>query len=393
MIGNYHLIIKFGGVVLPLTTSILRELTIIQDLNKLVPEFRFRFDDNTGAVTHIAPFDRNMSSVQIELAEATDSDDKNVFDFLVYIREPKAGQSTPTSEYDVTGLLDIGKLFSPSVSRGFSGNISTTLETIAAELGADSTDIDVALNYEKNILQPYWNNAQFLNYLQDNLLGVGGEYGFKCFMKNYKSKKVFMCKSLSQMITDPVSYKFILNDTAYEDQLPIFEYYIYDNYNLYGIFGMRTQSYSYYDYDNSEYVLDGEVVQDYTSMTDFFMIDKSDPVYNNVSVDTGRNNDFSDDFTGRVKNCYGNRLINLVKMWITTKGLPNAVPGQSVQVFFPHGAEGDDLYSYQYSGYWLIERVVHNCGDQFLTKLLLTRHGLDTDKATSLLKAEKRKKS
>ena len=47
MIGNYHLIVKFGGIVLPLSTSILRELTIIQDLNKLLPEFRFRFDART----------------------------------------------------------------------------------------------------------------------------------------------------------------------------------------------------------------------------------------------------------------------------------------------------------------------------------------------------------
>jgi len=74
-------------------------------------------------------------------------------------------------------------------------------------------------------------------------------------------------------------------------------------------------------------------------------------------------------------------------MWITTIGLSNMTPGKVVQVFFPHGADAGNLYSYQYSGYWLVERVVHNIGDTFMTKLLLTRNGLDTDKETTLLKS------
>lgn len=81
MIGNYHLIVKFGDDVVPLSTSVLRELTIVQDMNKFLPEFRLRIDDTTGALTHIAPFDRNMSSVYMELAINSDTDDKNAFNF------------------------------------------------------------------------------------------------------------------------------------------------------------------------------------------------------------------------------------------------------------------------------------------------------------------------
>ena len=392
MIGNYHLIIKFGDVVVPLSTSILRELTIIQDLNKLLPEFRLCLDDASGLMTHIAPFDRNMSTVKIECALDSETEDKNDFGFLVYIREPGSNQSTPATDYDVTGFLDIEKLFAPDYSRGFSGTISSTLETIAGELGADSTEIDVSLNYEKLIVQPSWTNAQLINYLQDNLIGINGEYGYRGFMKVYKNKKIFMFKSLTKMITDPISYKFILNDTPYEDQLPVFEYYIYDNYNLYGIFGVRQQRYGYYDYENSEYVTGVKDIQDYTSLSDFFMVDKADPMDNNEMNETGRGNTFTPNFSTVAKTTYGNRLVNLVKMWITTQGLPNAVPGQTIQIFFPHGVANGDLYSYQYSGYWLVERVVHNLGDTFLTKLLLTRHGLDTDKKTSLLPATKKKK-
>jgi len=392
MIGNYHLIIKFGENVVPLSTSILRELTIIQDFNKMLPEFRLALDDASGLMTHVAPFDRNMSEIEIECAKDYETDDKNVFEFLIYSREPSSTQSTPASEYDISGLLDIKKLFTPDTSRGFSGSIKSTLETLAAELNVDSTEIDVSLDYEKNILQPSWSNAQLFSYLTSNLSGVGGEYGFKCFVKTEKNKKILVFKSLTQMITDPISYKFFLNDTAYEDQLPIFEYSIFDNYNLYGVFGDRTQSYGYYDYDTSEYVNNSLVVEDFTSLSDFFLIDGSDTLDSSQVTSTGRTNDFHIDFTGKIKNGYGNRLVNLTKMWITTQGLPNAVPGQTVQVFFPHGAKGEDIYSYQYSGYWLVERVAHNFGDAFLTRLLLTRHGLDTDKETSLLPATKKKK-
>ena len=395
MIGNYQLIIKFGGTVVPLSASILRELTIVQDLNKLVPEFRLSLDDPSGLMTHISPFDRNMSSVQIECAIDYDTTDKNTFDFLVYTREPRSDQSTPTNDYDVGGLLDVKKLFSPSFSRGFSGSVKTSLETVATEMDIDSIEIDDSLSYDKNLLQPAYNNAQFLTYHKNNLLGSNSEYGYKCFVKNYKNKKIFVFKSLTQMINDPVSHKFILNDTPYVTPhatlLPIYEYYIYDNYGLYGIFGLRVSDYSYFDYDTSTYTTDTLTVDDFVSLSDFFLIDKSDSLDNNLGADTGRTNDFHGSFEGKEKSRYGNQLINLTKLWITTQGIPNAVPGQTAKIFFPHGAAGGDLYSYQYSGYWLIERVVHNFRDAFLTKLLLTRHGLDTDKETSLLPATNKK--
>ena len=393
MIGNYHLIIKFGDVVVPLSTSILRELTIIQDMNKLLPEFRLCLDDTSGLMTHVAPFDKNMSKISIELAVDSDTDDKNTFVFKIYTREPKAPQSTPTNEYDVCGLLDIEGLFTPSYSRGLPGVIKDTLETIAMdELKVDSTEVDEALSYERNLLQPTWNNASLFNYLEGYLQGQYGEYGYKTFIKTYKNKNIFTVKSLSQMIQDPIVYKFFLNDTPYENQLPIFEYYIYDSYNLLGAFGVQTQSYSYYDYDTSAYVTETEYIEDYVSLSNYFLVDKGDTLNNNEISDNGRSNSLTATFGGRAKSIYGNRLISLTKMWITTQGLPNAVPGQTIQVFFPHGAAAGDIYSYQYSGYWLVERVVHNCGDAFVTKLLLTRHGLDTDKETSLLPATKKKK-
>lgn len=393
MVGNFNLIIKFGGIVVPLSTSVLRELTIIQDMEKFLPEFRLRIQDATGALTHILPFDQNMSKVQIECSVDYETKDVNYFDFEAFIREPGAGQSNPSTEYDISGMLEATRLFSPDYSRGMSGSIKTNLELLALEeLGVNYTEVSQGLDYIKTLIQPTWTNAQLLNKLKEYLIGQNGEYGYKCFIKNYQYKKIFVFKSILEMIKDPISYKFVLNDTQYQDQLPIFAYYIYDNYKMYGVFGTRTQSYSYFNYETSQYVRNTEVVEDYLSLSDYYLIDKNDPMDSNEINDTGRSNDFTADFKGKVKNSFGNRLLGLTKMWITTIGLPNIVPGQTVQIFFPYGASaGKDLYSFQYSGYWLVERVVHNFGDVFLTKLLLTRHGLDTDKQTSLLSATLRK--
>jgi hypothetical protein len=394
MIGNYYLLLKFGDVVIPLSTSMLRELTIVQDYNKFLPEFRLRIDDATGAFTHLAPFDRNMSSVYIEFALSQDNPDKNAFSFLVYIREPSSNQSTPSSDYDVTGLLDIPKLFTPDFTRGFSGSIKTTLEGIATnEFGVSQTNVSLSLDYDKNLIQPNWTNAQFLNYLKDNLIGSSNEYGYKSFITSYKYKTLFITRSISEMIADPITYKFILDDKPYQDQNPVLSYYIYDNYKLYGVFGAKQQGYTYYDYLKGVLVDGSDEAQNYTSLSDYFLIDQSDTTDSDTITDTGSSNDFTSDFLGRIKSNYGNRLVSLAKMWITTMGLPNITPGQTVQIFFPHGTSGNNLFSYQYSGFWLVERVVHNMGDVFLTKLLLTRHGLDTDKATSLVKATQKKKA
>jgi len=393
MLGNYYLQLRFGDTVIPISTSVLRELTIVQDYNKFLPEIRLRLDDASGILTHLAPFDKSMTTVYVEFAQDQSTDDKNGMTFTAYMKEPKGTQSTPAAEYDITGLLNINGLFAPDQTRGFSGSIKTSIESVASELSVDSTDVSSSLDYSKNLIQPQWNNAQFLKYLKENLIGKAEEYGFKCFITSETLKTKFVFKSLLEMIRNPISYKFMLYDQPYEDYNPILEYYPYDNYKLYGAFGTREQDYSYFNYTTGELVSSSENATNYLSLSDYYLIDQNDTTDNNTINETGRSNDFTSNFHGPVKSSYGNRLIGLSKMWITSKGLPNIQPGQTVQTFFPQGAMGGNLYSYGYSGFWAIERVVHNMGDVFLTKLLLTRQGTDTDKNTTLVRATSKKKS
>jgi len=331
--------------------------------------------------------------VSIELAKTQDSEDINSFDFDIYRRKPGSDTSNPYGIYDIEGLLDVPGLFGPDYCRSFSGKIKDSLQSISAnELKIKNTDISVGLDYTKTLLQPKWSNVQFLKYLKTNLIGKNNECGYKAFIKRQNMKSYFVFKSLNEMIDSPVAYKFMLSDRMFEDRLPIFSFYIFDNYKLNGVFASKRQAYSYFDYDTGTFVEGSEAVEDYKSLTDFYLIDKDDLEDSNAIIDTGTNNEFTNDFAGRVKGSYYNRLTNLVKMWINTEGLPNATPGQTVEIFFPHGMQAEALYSFQYSGYWLIEKVVHNLGDNFYTKLLLTRHGLDTDKETTLLSALSKKK-
>jgi hypothetical protein len=389
---DYHLIVKFGDAVLPLNISNLRELTIVQDLNKFLPEFRMRILDTTGVLTHLIPFDKNMSVAYIELAESSTSEQKNSFTFSVFNRKPEGDQSNPSNMYDITGLLNINGMFSPDYCRSLPGNIKSNLESIAySELDADSTEVSSSLDYTKSLIQPKWSNVQFLKHLKENAVGKNQEYGFKCFVKCQNMKQIFVFKSLYELVKQSVSYKFLVKPTQYKDMLPVFNYSIFDYYKIHEVFASKKQSYSYFDYDTSTFIQAEENAQNFESLSDYYLIDRNDSEGSNALTDTGRSNDFTKDFKGMVRSSFSNRLMDLVKMWITTRGLQNIVPGQTIQLIFPHGMESGNLYSYQYSGYWLVEKVVHNIGDTFLTKLLLTRNGLDTDKATTLLKSTKKK--
>ena len=390
--GRFFLNIKFGGEDIFVNSSTLKELTIVQDLCYFLPMFTLSIKDNTGDLTHTIPFDRGMSKVYIELAKDFQSEDRNSWDFMVHKRIPSSDQSQPYGIYTIKGLLNLDKIFSPSYSRGFNQSIFTTLESIAKEFGVDKTEISSSLAYTKNLLQPNWYNLQFLNYLTENLIGKNGESAYRTFIKCLNQKSTFVFKSLDELILSPVKFKFILRDTLYEDRYPIYNYSIIDNYKVYSTFSSKTQNYSYYNYSSGTFVTGSVEATDFVSTTDFFLIDQNDTTDSIALEETGRSTDFTSNFQGKVKTDTYNKLNDLVKIWITTQGIPNICPGDTVEIFFPQGAIADKLYSYQYSGYWLVERTVHMVGDTFLTRLLLTRTGVDTDISNTLMRSTTKKK-
>ncbi len=385
----------------------IREFSITMDINRFVPSFKMVMNDAAGFFSNYLPFDRiSLSRMQVMLGGYAKKNPEDVtqFFFDVYRRKP-----TEEMIYDMEGLLGVTSLFSPTKIRGFTGNVSTTIEQLADEAGIHKTEISSSLNYPLNILQPNWTNGQLLVYLQDNLIGKTGETGYFCFIKCVGMKNTLVFTCLRDMLLQNPKYKFILSpnpvtaklteSSEFETYLPILEYRVIDSYKLLGVSGCRQQDYMYYDYYNGGFkkasILAKGGTNPYISMCNYFLIDEEDVGTDNQSIDScGRSNDFTRDFKGLATNTLHKRITDLSKIWITTFGVDDIYPGDVVEIVrFPNlvvdaAHPGASIYT----GYWLVERVVHSIGFNYTTRLLLTRNGINTVLPTSLMKADPAKK-
>ena len=379
----------------------IKELSITLDMKQLLPSFRLRMNDSAGIFTHLLPFDHDLSKVHIKLGRSTSTsiEDITYYHFDVYRRFP-----TSDREYIIEGLLAVKNLLSPGKVRGFGGTAKSTIETIGAELGIDTTDVSTCLDYKKNILQPSWSNARLLIYLRKNLLGLSHEANFYCFVKCVETSAVLTFKSVRDFLLAGAKYNFLLGTTVYQDDAanityyPVIQYKMFENYKALGVLGTRRLQTEYFDWTTSQFVrnsydIDGNTneLDDYYSFTQYHQIDQDDPADANIGIrDTGRNNGFTSDFAGRTLNQFHQNITDLSKMWINTIGLENIYPGDLV--LLEHIEQRLPQFSYQHKGYWMVERVVHLVGHGFMTKLLLTRNGSNSAIDTRLLSAARRKR-
>lgn len=391
--GNYFLKMNFGQLDVQLSPENIKEFTIIQDMNRYLPELRVQFIDPDGILTHTIPSDKNMShaSVQFGYGVGDDTENMNGFDFLIARRSPVGVFGTGTI-YDIRGLLDMPGLFAPEYCRAHRGSVKDSVRTIAlSELGCSSVEISSSLDYRKTILQPHTRNIDLFTSLKRDLEGIGGQGAYQIFVKQYRGESVFVCRTFEELVREAVKYKFVVNDEPVNDYYPIVDYSILDNYKLFGLFGAKQTCYGYFDYNTSTFVRSTVDTSDFLSLSDYFLIDKDDSTDSVLLQDTGRTSDYTSSFVGHAKSNFYGRLSSLVKMWTLTWGLPNVCPGDVVKVLFAQGRESGNLQSYQFSGYWLVERVIHTFTNTHRTRLLLTRNGLDTDRATTLLPAWRKK--
>jgi len=397
LIGNYSVVLRFGDDDVSINPTTIEEFTIVQDMNKLLPVFRIRLKDAMGIFTHILPSDRTKSKVYIQVSYDNENDlaqkaNTNEFNFCVYRRKPIYRFSTVTT-YDIEGILDIDKLLVPNYTRARYDTIRDFLaEMVEDDFGISNYEIDASLSVKTKILQPNWTNAQMINWLKDNAKGLKDQVAFRAFIKCQRGKPVFVFKSLETLYASPIGYKFVVNDKPYQDYNEVFKYRIFDNYKTLGTFGSKRQQYSYFDYDESEWISDYYEIKDFYSLTDYFLVDGSDSTDSDSIQFLGTNNEFTNDFEGKVKANYFDRLAQLIYMWIDSKGLPNICPGDVVMVVFPQSTVGG-MFTYQHSGYWLVEKVVHSIGNTFLTKLLLSRNGIDTQVKNSLVPATRKRQT
>jgi hypothetical protein len=366
-----------------------KELCIIQDLNSFLPSVDFKIEDSQQQLSALLPFDKNLSRMSVIFNRNTAIDDSINFDFDIYRRTPQSN-----SIYECKGLLQADSIFSPSKIRSFTGNISASLLTIANELGCEGSDAEISptLSFSKTLLQPNWNNAKFLNYLKNSLQDENGKGNFYCFVKCKGKKRYFVFKTMEEFAKGELKYIFSdAPEVAKEGSTgrtiyPISEYKVFDNYKLLGSLGCAGRNYSYFDFDNSKFVMSSIDYTDYYSLSQYFLIDSEDSKNNNIGIATNcRSNAFTSNFSGLIQSMYYRDLDSLSKIWITSIGIEDICPGDVVLLKFVGEMALADITSHSYRGYWVVERVVQILGKSFQTRLLLTRSGIDTDRDTTLV--------
>lgn len=385
--GNYILNVYVGDDLIPLNPQMVEELTITQDMDRLLPTFKMALVDATKLLADVIPYDKNSNNIKIEICRSENTSNLNLFDLSVKRRSTVY----PGERCVLEGALNIPKILTNRFSRSFSGSIRTSLETLAHEdLEVEDTEIGASLDYDKDFIQPNWTDAKLLNYLKANLIGAGGEAGYDCYFKNIKGRPIFTFKSLNEHLAGPVCCNFIVGHKEYQDCVPIGQYQIFDNSQLVADLGARTQSFRYFDYETGVYQ-EGDVdITECPVLSEFYAIDSDRSTSSVLYTATGRSNEFTSDFAGRVRNNYYSRVTNFIHMWAATWGLENTAPGDVVKVVFAEALNQGNLFIYQHSGLWLVKRVVHIIGSTFMSNLLLVRAGITTDIENTLLESPNR---
>jgi len=403
--GTYHLRLTFnnGKLVVELNPQAIHIFEITQEINNLLPTVILEVEEPNGEIGMLLPFDNKLANMQVEFCGAkniNDSEEYNQFNFVITKKI-----TISDGRLRLEGELSIHGLFSPKHSRGFpiSGTTDITIKKYIEKIATTeisifsntedrsnkyiNAEVSSYLEYEKTLIQPRWTNAQFLKYLRDNIIGTVDEAGFFCFVcvKNRKTTLVF--KSARDFYDEPISQRFVVYDEIRKGSFPVYKFLSYDYFNGGNKELKSKQEYSYYNYNDTEYV---DAYVDYTtyhSLSKHILIDKNEDTNSNDIDNLGRSNDFTSDFLGKIKGAYTKKLLGLSRFWITTDGLQNITPGKLVYIHFPAKVMQEEAIVITYSGYWMIEKVVHAFRDVYLTRLLLTRPGIDTAMDTELLVA------
>jgi hypothetical protein len=387
--GNYTLNVAIGGKTLPIYPQMIDELTVTLDIDRLLPTFNMRLHDATNILSQVAPYDKSANVISLEFTRSTDLSNLNRFEFDVKRRKVFNSDS-----YEVEGILRVPNFLTKQWQRSFTGNLKENLETMANDdMDIQDTEIGSSLSLTKTFIQPSWTNATMLMYLRDNILGNDNEAGYYCFVKNVRGAQVFVFKSISEFFVSPVAANLIVGYKEFRDFIPVTDHRIYDNSQLLADFGAKRQSYSYWDYENGGMVTDYVDLSDCPSLSEFYLVDTDRSLDSLTIIGSGRSNDFTSDFQGRQRNTFYRKNTEAIQMWAGTWGLENISPGDIVKVVFSDAMGYGEMFgAYQNSGYWLVKRVVHILGSTFMTNLLLSRGGIDTEVSTSLTESNLRKK-
>lgn len=363
--GLYYLRLKVGDTPIGINPSTLNGCNVITDINRFLPYFQLSLSDHLGVLTHMKPTDSRFNKISLSFNR------ENYVERIFEInRETPEAITQSQSDFNCEGLLSLKNLFSPSFTRGFPNkSFGDIVRQISTEIGCDDVDIGATANSIKiPIYQPNCSNAKFLNYLKSKA-------GFYCFVVFRANKNILVFKTIDELLRNDTIAEFIYTDTNLTaDIKAAYNLQIFNNTGILKDEGIYNQAYSYFDYTTGEHVFKQINVNSLNmlSLSDFYMVTEEDKnVY--YQVQCGGSEPYSP--IVKMESTFKNRLNDLVKIWIDVDGDFSLEAGKIIKLKFLYGA-GGDLFSYQYSGYWLIERVIQSYGEFHSSRLLLKRPGV-----------------
>ena len=391
--GNYQLRIQFGEQDIDWTPMSFTAIEVFEYIDRMLPSFRVTFKDPTGFLTNKLMIDATRGQLRLVFSGAWDMAKEKDMSFRVYRRF--AEKLTDVGNIiTMTGLLDAPGLFSPSWQRGWSKTaVTAILGQLAAEMKLTNTDFDT-FTKPITVVQGNWSNITFLQYLANRLVNSNGAGGMFCFVDvpaaRDGSKASFAgprltFKALKSFLTKAPVKKFQVTKEAAAGNIPIYNFEVVDNFEVLNAIGIGKQVLQYFDYETGMQK-DVTVGLDETlapSLSKYINCDAGLETDGVSMDDIGRTNDFVKDPMPVVRGKYEKRINSLVQQWVTVPGLTDICCGDIVQID-PAVVAASDLMSHQYTGRWMVSRIVHHISSTYMTKLLLTRGGIDTDEWTTL---------
>jgi len=390
--GNYALRLKLGESTIPSTPPEMQWVEVSAGIDRFLPSIDMSVQDAFGIITHLVPADRQTNNVTVGLGDQEYVEMK----FDLYRRKSQA-ENVIQSYWSPIGLLQVPGLFTPSRVRTFrqSGaalTVKAVIEKIAEEMDLDH-DVSPDLNFIiENLYQPSVPNHLFLRYLSTRLKGFSGTLAFYCFVIPTQRKPKLIFLGIEELLRAAPSVRFVYNDSPIRDLSPAYNLQVMDNYAFFRTRGTAGFDYGFFDWDKGSFETVQKTLSDINveSLSRFYLVDQNDSETDFYSIRRyGRTNEFQDklgDFEGQALNTYLKRLNNLVQIWIDTDGDATIWPGQVVNIYFPSGQEEAKILAFQYSGSWLVSRVVHHWQSTYHTRLLLIRPGVDTSEETTLVR-------
>lgn len=387
MIGvfsDYVLILKISDVILPLQPGVIKEITLSQDLDSIVPSVRIALNDASGNLTHLLPYDAAGRRISLEYGRSIDSDQFVEYNFRIVRRSPQVVYGL----FECEAVLDVPNLYDMTYHRGWEKQVSSVLSEIAEQefqIPKKNQIISQALNCVKPLVQPGWTTIKWLRYLSQRLEGKNGEYGWYVFFPHINGQQGFVFTSYSELIQKNPSYTLMVNEQPVKGSIPFLDIQIYDHTQLLALHSPQRLQYYYTDFDGEQILSDEVRISDIPSLTIYYGVDSKDSATGIPLPTLGRTNDFNKDYSVVAKTAFVHRLVPAIQLCGLVPGLVDINPGDVVEVIWPEAMLRGEYSVYQHSGLWLVYRTIHSFAETFSTRLILSRFGVDTDQPCSLI--------